>query len=141
MHHGGGSQGAVLCAGARVVGLVWVWVGWGLGKRGVLLQGGARHGALAGRLQALPVRGGGVLIVGLQRPCVWSTAFLYHLSCLVPTHPLETSALEQHTRTPPQLRHLDRSYTGGLVQYIRNAKRLLRESKEGGCGGAGRDPG
>lgn len=79
--------------------------------------------------------------MGLQRPCVWSSAFLYRLSCLVPTHPLMMSAPEQYTRAPPQLRHLDRSYTGGLVQYIRNAKRLLRESKEGGWGGEGRDPG
>lgn len=39
-----------------------------------------------------------------------------------------------------QLRHLDRSYTGGLPRYIRNARQLLKESKEGvarGCRGAG----
>ncbi|GAB4817370.1 hypothetical protein N2152v2_004416 [Parachlorella kessleri] len=30
-----------------------------------------------------------------------------------------------------QLRHLDRSYNGGLVKYIQNAKKLLRDSKEG----------
>lgn len=30
-----------------------------------------------------------------------------------------------------QLCHLDRSYAGGLVKYIRNAKRLLTESKDG----------
>ena len=30
-----------------------------------------------------------------------------------------------------QLQHLDRSYAGGLVQYIQNARRLLQESKEG----------
>ena len=30
-----------------------------------------------------------------------------------------------------QLQHLDRSYNGGLVKYIQNAKKLLRDSKEG----------
>lgn len=34
-----------------------------------------------------------------------------------------------------QLRHLDRSYTGGLPRYIRNARQLLKESKEGACAG------
>ncbi|PRW45148.1 UDP-sugar pyrophosphorylase 1 [Chlorella sorokiniana] len=30
-----------------------------------------------------------------------------------------------------QLRHLDKSYAGGLVKYIRNARQLLKDSKEG----------
>lgn len=30
-----------------------------------------------------------------------------------------------------QLRLLDANYAGGLVKYITNAKRLLKESKEG----------
>eukprot|EP00887_Chlorella_sp_A99_P004285 scaffold15.g4285.t1 len=34
-------------------------------------------------------------------------------------------------RALDQLAHLDRSYAGGLVKYIANAQRLLRESKEG----------
>ena len=34
-------------------------------------------------------------------------------------------------RTVAQLAHLDRSYAGGLVKYLQNARRLLRESKEG----------
>lgn len=37
-----------------------------------------------------------------------------------------------HMICPLQLHHLDRSYNGGLVKYIENAKRLLHESKEGG---------
>lgn len=30
-----------------------------------------------------------------------------------------------------QLRHLDASYAGGLVKYIQNARKLLKDSKEG----------
>lgn len=31
-----------------------------------------------------------------------------------------------------QLRHLDKSYAGGLRKYIQNARQLLHDSKEGG---------
>lgn len=30
-----------------------------------------------------------------------------------------------------QLHHLDRNYAGGLCKYIQNARKLLRDSKEG----------
>lgn len=40
---------------------------------------------------------------------------------------------DDKARLLAQLRHLDSSYAGGLVQYVRNARRLLTESKEGAC--------
>ena len=47
-----------------------------------------------------------------------------------------------------QLQHLDANYAGGLCKYIQNARKLLRDSKEGesagpgpgAVGGAGRPP-
>ncbi len=38
---------------------------------------------------------------------------------------------DEKKRLLDQLRHLDASYAGGLVQYIRNARKLLHDSKEG----------
>ena len=32
-----------------------------------------------------------------------------------------------------QLQKLDKDYSGGLVAYIQNSKRLLAESRSGGC--------
>ena len=48
-------------------------------------------------------------------------------------------AADAKRRLVAQLAHLDRSYAGGLVKYIQNARRLLLESKEGAwLGGRGR---
>lgn len=37
-------------------------------------------------------------------------------------------------RLVEQLKALDASYHGGITAYISNAKKLLQDSKEGGCG-------
>ena len=36
-----------------------------------------------------------------------------------------------------QLQHLDANYAGGLCKYIQNARKLLRDSKEGESAGSG----
>jgi len=38
---------------------------------------------------------------------------------------------EEKCRLVSQLKHLDASYAGGLVQYILNARRMLKESRDG----------
>ncbi len=38
---------------------------------------------------------------------------------------------DQKQKLVQQLGHLDASYNGGLVAYIKNAKQLLQDSREG----------
>lgn len=51
-------------------------------------------------------------------------------SCLSPCHAGGASD-EDKQRLAVQLVQLDEAYPGGLLQYIRNARRLLQDSREG----------
>jgi hypothetical protein len=44
---------------------------------------------------------------------------------------------EDKRRLLRQLRHLDTHYSGGLLKYIANARKLLKDSKDGACCGLG----
>lgn len=46
---------------------------------------------------------------------------------------------EDKQRLAGQLLQLDEAYPGGLLQYVRNARRLLRDSREGATSHIGRN--